>query len=104
MNLEKRTNNEGANGPEISIIVSAYNSEKYIKDCMDSLLNQDYSKEKYEVIVVDDGSTDGTKSLIKSYNGKIKYFYKENGGSASARNLGFEHAKGKYIKFFLHDN
>lgn len=84
----------------ISVIIPVYNSEKFIKNSIKSLLNQ--SLKKFEVIIIDDGSTDNTVNIIKSFNNpKIKIFFlKKNYGPATARNLGLKKAKGKYI-FFL---
>ena len=84
----------------ISIIIPTYNAEKYIGRCIDSALNQSYKN--IEVIIVNDGSTDNTESIIKEYLSKdtrIKYYYKDNGGSADARNYGLKVAEGKYITF-----
>ena len=84
----------------ISIIVPAYNIEKYIGRCLDSILNQTYKN--IEVIVVNDGSSDSTGSIIDDYSRKddrVKPFHKENGGVSSARILGVNHAIGDYIGF-----
>ena len=86
--------------PLISIIVPIYNSEKYIKRCLDSIFNQDYTN--FEVLCVDDGSFDGSASIIKQYN--VKYFYQENMGQASARNKGIELSKGEWICFVDSDD
>ena len=70
----------------LSIIVPVYNGEKTIKRAIDSLLKQ---TEEVDIIVVNDGSTDNTEDLIKSYSkSNIHYFYKENGGISDARNFG----------------
>lgn len=84
----------------ISIIVACYNGSKYINKCLESIINQTY--QNIEIIVVDDGSKDNSKSLINKYakeNNKIKYFYKSNGGLSSARNYGITKATGKFITF-----
>lgn len=89
----------------LSIIVPLYNVEKYIRKCLDSLLNQNF--ENYEIIVVNDGSTDNSDSIIRKYyvnNVKIKYFTKENGGLSSARNFGLSKASGEYIMFVDSDD
>lgn len=90
----------------ISFIIPAYNAEKYITQCLESLTNQKKSLE-YEVIVVDDGSKDKTGEIVTAFaenNPCIKYFYKENGGVSSARNYGLQVCKGEYISFLDADD
>ena len=77
--------------PKISIIIPIYNGEKYISRCLDSILNQTFSD--YEIVIVDDGSTDSTAALCDKYaleDKRIKVTHSENGGSAKARNIGIE--------------
>ena len=94
----------------ISFIVPAYNAKKTIKKCLESLLNQSNTKLDYEIIVVDDGSTDDTAELIKEkfgeslLNGKIRLYSKENGGIADTRNFGVSKASGDYIIFVDSDD
>lgn len=90
---------------EISVIVPTYNRKDLLKDCLQSLFNQSYPKDKYEIIVVDDGSTDGTKEMVKELkpNVTLRYFYQNNQGPASARNLGIKNAKGKILAFIDSD-
>ncbi len=89
--------------PKVSVIIPTYNREKYITETINSVLKQTYSD--YEIIVVDDGSTDNTEQLIKEQFGdKIIYLFKTNGGPASARNLGIRVAKGEYIAFLDSDD
>lgn len=83
--------------PLVSVIIPVYNGEKYIDSAINSVLKQDYSN--IEIIVVDDGSFDNTKAVIKTYKNKVKYFYKKNGGVASARNYGLKVANGEFIAF-----
>jgi glycosyltransferase involved in cell wall biosynthesis len=78
----------------VSIIIPAYNYEKYLKEAIDSALNQTV---RCEIIVVNDGSTDGTEEIAKSYGDKIVYLYKDNNGLSAARNSGIKIAKGEYI-------
>ena len=81
-----------------SIIVTLFNKEKYLKRCIDSIMNQNYND--YEIIVVDDGSTDNSENIIKEYKDKkIKYYKKTNGGVSSARNFGISKVNGKYFTF-----
>ena len=85
----------------VSIIIPVYNVEKYLRNCIDSVINQVYSD--YEVILVNDGSTDNSLAICKEYGSKyskIKCIEQENKGLASARNTGIKAASGEYI-FFL---
>ncbi|SHG76224.1 glycosyltransferase family 2 protein [Chryseobacterium sp. OV279] len=90
----------------VSIIVPVYNVENYLAKCLDSLINQ--SLQEIEIIVVDDGSKDGSGLIIEEYARKfpekIKAFTKENGGLSDARNFGLEKASGKYIGFVDSDD
>lgn len=88
------------NIPDISIIVPIYNNEQYLLKCFESLCAQTLSD--FEVILVDDGSTDKTASICRAYcerDARFKYFYKPNGGLVSARKFGIEKARGKYIGY-----
>lgn len=91
---------------KISVIIPVYNTKDYIYKCLDSLLSQ--TLEEIEILVIDDGSTDGTTDIVKEYAEKhpqkIKAFYKENGGQAEARNLGLLHAGGEYLGFVDSDD
>lgn len=93
-----------AKQPKISIIIPCHNSQKYIKDCIDSLLCQKYSN--VELLFIDDGSTDKTRQIIESYlpNSAIKYIYQNNSGVSHARNLGIKVATGDYICFVDSDD
>lgn len=89
----------------ISVIVPAYNVEDKIKRCLDGLVNQTF--EKYEIIIVDDGSIDKTETLCKEFekkSDKVRYIRKDNGGVSSARNLGISIANGEYIVFVDSDD
>lgn len=82
----------------VSIIIPAHNSEKTIQKCLDSLLMQSYSR--CEIIVVDDGSIDGTSDIVKKNEGEnIQYYFQQNKGVSSARNFGIQCSRGKYIMF-----
>ena len=84
----------------ISVIVPVYNIEEYIERCIKSIINQTYSK--LEIILVDDGSTDGSGVICDNYaehDDRIIVIHKENGGLSSARNAGLEIARGEYIGF-----
>ena len=89
----------------ISLIIPIYNTGKYLEKCLESIRNQTY--EDFEVIMIDDGSTDNSALICKKYekqDSRFKYFFKENGGSGSARNCGLKNAKGDYIAFIDSDD
>lgn len=90
---------------KVSVIVPVYNTEKYLKKCLDSLVNQTFTD--IEVIIVNDGSIDNSEKIIKEYEKKysfIKSYKKKNGGLSSARNYGIDKATGKYIMFIDSDD
>ena len=93
----------------VSIIVPVYNAEKTIERSVESLLKQTYSE--LEIILVNDGSTDGSEAIIKRYlsDNRVKLINKPNGGASSARNVGLAKATGEYIQFtdiddYIEDN
>lgn len=89
----------------ISIIVPVYKVEKYLRECIDSILSQTY--ENFELILVDDGSPDNSGKICDEYAEKdkrIKVLHKENGGVSSARNLGLDNANGEYVTFIDSDD
>lgn len=90
----------------ISVIVAVYNVEKYIVNCLKSIVNQDYAD--FELILVDDGSSDNSCNVINDYlkdsNINWQLIKKENGGQSSSRNLGVSKAKGEYISFIDSDD
>lgn len=84
----------------LSLIVIGYNVEKYVKNCLESIINQ--SNDNIEIIFIDDGSTDNTKNIVKKLflkNENFKYFYQKNAGANRARINGYLKAKGKYIGY-----
>lgn len=85
--------------PKVSVIIPTYNCARYLPDAIESVLRQTY--QDFEIIVIDDGSTDNTKEMLQSYLNKypywVKYFYQENGGLACARNAGINNSQGDYI-------
>ncbi|MBO5569403.1 MAG: glycosyltransferase family 2 protein [Clostridia bacterium] len=90
---------------ELSIVIPVYNVKDYLQRCIDSVLNQEYKD--YEIILVDDGSTDGSGVLcdeIATGNECIRVIHKENGGLSSARNAGIAQVKGKYIMLLDSDD
>ena len=88
--------------PEISVILTAFNSEKYIARAINSIFSQTFKN--YELLVVDDGSNDNTVKIINSISNQLQLFCKKNGGPSSARNHGISKAKGKFICFFDADD
>ena len=93
------------NNPQISIIVPVYNAEKYLQECADSILKQTFTD--FEVIFVDDGSADGSLGILNNYRNKdnrINILRQNHLGAGSARNLGINTARGKYIQFLDADD
>lgn len=86
--------------PTISVIVPVYNAEKTLKQCVDSILSQEYKD--FELLLIDDGSKDYSSVICDDYAAKdsrVHVFHKPNGGVSSARNLGLDHAQGEWITF-----
>ena len=91
--------------PAISVIVPAYNAEKTLNKCLDSILGQ--TLVDIEIIVVNDGSTDSTQTIVEGYmssDNRIKLINQENKGLGAARNVGLDNATGKYISFIDSDD
>ncbi|MBR3628728.1 MAG: glycosyltransferase [Elusimicrobia bacterium] len=91
--------------PKISVIIPVYNVEKYLKECVDSVINQTYKN--LEIILVDDGSTDDSGKMCDKYaleDKRIQVIHKENGGLSDARNKGIQKATGEYISFIDSDD
>lgn len=100
--------NSSKNSFLFSIVMACYNVEDYVGEAVDSVINQNFDFKNVEIILVDDGSVDNTAEIcseyVEKYPNNIKYFYKENGGQASARNLGIKFALGKYVNFLDADD
>lgn len=88
--------------PKVSVVIPTYNHARYLPYALDSIINQSYAN--LEVIVIDDGSTDGTSEVVKPYRSNINYIYKANGGTPSALNHGLSVATGKYICWLSADD
>src|SRR4028119_1041930 len=88
--------------PQVSVIIPAYNGDRYIAQAVESVISQTYKN--WEIIVVDDGSTDDTRRALQPYVEKIRYVYQENQGVAAARNRGIQEARGELIAFLDHDD
>lgn len=90
---------------KVSVIVPVYNVERYIRKCLESLVNQ--TLYDMEIIIVNDGSTDLSKNIIEEYTNQysnVKYYKKENGGLSDARNYGMKYATGEYVAFLDADD
>ena len=90
---------------KISVIVPVYNTEKYLRRCVDSILAQTFTD--FELLLIDDGSTDGSGAICDEYalkDSRVRVFHKENGGASSARNLGLDNAQGEWITFVDSDD
>ena len=93
---------------EFSVVMAVYNVEPFLKEAVESLIVQDFGFEKIQLIMVDDGSIDGSGAICdeyaEQYPENILVVHKENGGVASARNAGLPYVKGKYINFLDSDD
>lgn len=87
---------------KVSVITPVYNQDKFIQDAVDSVLNQTYKD--FEIIVINDGSTDKTEEILREYGDKIRWKSQENQGHAVARNSGISVAKGEYFAFLDADD
>jgi len=91
--------------PKISVIIPIYNTSKYLKYCIESVLNQDYKN--VEVLLVNDGSTDNSGKICENYKDahkRVKVIHQNNSGASTARNKGLDHATGDYIMFLDSDD
>jgi teichuronic acid biosynthesis glycosyltransferase TuaG len=88
--------------PTVSIIIPAYNASEYIQETISSVLNQSF--QDFEVIVIDDGSTDGTVEIVEKFHDRIQLIRRSNGGAAKARNAGIEAARGEWLAFIDSDD
>ena len=89
----------------ISIIVPVYNTEQYLRRCIDSVLAQTY--QDFELLLIDDGSKDSSGAICDEYaaqDTRVRVFHKANGGVSSARNVGLDHARGEWITFVDSDD
>jgi len=84
-------------GPLVSVVIPVFNGERFLREAVQSVLDQKYSP--IEIIIVDDGSTDGTSAVARSFSETVRYLYQANQGPAAARNRGIEHAQGSLIAF-----
>ena len=92
---------------KLSIIIPAYNCEKTIENCLSSILNRKVQGLDVEILIVDDGSLDGTSKIVQNISkndSRIKYIYQENTGAGAARNLGLKNITGDYVWFIDGDD
>src|SRR3954469_12702132 len=90
--------------PVISVVITTYNYGCFIEEAIESVLGQDFPAEQVEVVIVDDGSMDGTAERVKKYGERVRYFYQENRGQAAALNAGFAEARGEIISLLDADD
>ena len=88
--------------PEVSVIIPMYNASRFIVEALQSVFDQTFKD--WEIIVVDDGSTDDSRQIIEKYRERLKYFWQENGGPSKARNYGIRESSGEYIAFLDADD
>lgn len=91
--------------PQISVIVPVYNTEKYLRRCIDSILAQTFTD--FELLLIDDGSTDGSGAICDEYalkDSRVRVFHESNSGVSSARNLGLNNVRGEWISFVDSDD
>jgi glycosyltransferase involved in cell wall biosynthesis len=90
------------NEPLVSVVMAVYNGETFLREAIESALAQTYGP--LEIVVVDDGSTDGSAAILESFAPKLRIFHQENAGQAAARNLGISKASGEWIGFLDQDD
>lgn len=100
--INKKLNKNKKFEPLVSIVIPVYNGENYLKEAIDSALQQTYKN--IEIIVVNDGSKDNTEKIALSYGKKIRYFKQENGGVSAALNTALSKMKGEYFSWLSHDD
>ena len=88
--------------PKITVIIPTFNRELFVMRAIDSVLNQSFKD--YEIVVVDDGSTDNTQSTVRRFGSKIRYIYQKNAGVSAARNTGIEAAACEWVAFLDSDD
>ena len=88
--------------PAVSVIIPLYNARRVIRETVESVLHQTWTD--YEIVVVDDGSTDGSSEIIRQFEKNLRYVRQDNGGVAKARNRGIAESKGRYVALLDHDD
>ena len=95
-------NTEGTTAPSVSVVIPTYNRSALLVNAIESVLRQTYTD--YELIVIDDGSTDDTRKRLQPYMERIRYFYQENKGASAAQNAGIREARGKWVSILASDD
>jgi len=93
---------ECCGAPTASVIIPTFNRAAFLREAIDSVLSQ--TEKDFELIIVDDGSTDATREMVATHENRMRYFYQPNAGASAARNLGIRHAAGKFITFLDSDD
>ena len=92
---------------KLSILIPVYNAERFIERCLNSLIIQDLDKNEYEIIIINDGSTDNSLEIVENYSkehANVVFYSHENQGVVATRNKLLKHAKGTYIYFLDADD
>jgi len=90
--------------PIVSVLIDTYNQEHFIEQALASVLEQGLSPSELEIVVVDDGSTDNTSSLVAKFAPRVRYIRKENGGQISAYSVGFPETSAPFVAFLDADD
>ena len=88
--------------PKVSVVIPAYNYAAFLPKAIDSVLSQQFTD--YEIIVVDDGSTDSTAQVVAQYGARVRYIHQKNAGLPAARNTGIKAARGEFVGFLDADD
>src|SRR5262249_58148047 len=83
--------------PFVTVLITTYNYGRFIEQAIESVLSQEYPGDRVQIVVVDDGSPDDTREVVKKYGSRIEYYLKENGGQGTALEIGFEKADGGIV-------
>lgn len=100
--MESQSHVETNDAPLISVVIPTYNRRRYVVESLESVLHQSFGD--FEILVVDDGSTDGTEEVLRPYGDRIRYLRQENRGAAAARNLGIRSCRGRCVAFMDSDD
>src|ERR1700730_11102243 len=99
---EARVAVESKSTPRVSVVIPSYNSASSVREAIQSVLDQAYAD--FEIIVIDDGSTDSTECVVRSFGDRVSYWKQENKGASSARNHGVRKSRGSYVAFLDSDD
>ena len=102
--ISRHDNGRAMTKPHISVLIDTYNQERYIEQAIVSVLEQDFPREEMQIVVVDDGSTDDTPSIIEKFLPRLRYVRKQNGGQASAFNAAMPELSGSIVAFLDGDD